>query len=201
MSQRNPLNERYQPNTEREGKTKKSASSAKPKRKASEGVHMQRTTKTKEEKRKEQSAKRKEDRARINASGGPQDPEYKKWRKVWWATMILTAVCTFLYMVLAGKEGIAGRLAAPILIAAYVLLIAAIFIEFKFCRPIRKRFEQSIANMTVAQKRKYDAKIAAEREAERAAKAAKKAKRRGNKAKADEVAEMIEQENDEESEK
>lgn len=196
MSTRNPLNERYQNNNERGGKTKRSASSAKPKRKASEGVHLERTTKTKEEKRKEQSAKRREDRARVQASGGPQDPTYKKWRKIWWATMGATAVCTFGYMVIAGRDGVPMSVANAVLVLAYVLLIAAIFIEFKFCRPIRKQFEQQISNMTVAEKRKYDARIAAQREAEKAEKQARKNRRRsgGNKQKADEVADIIESE-------
>lgn len=201
MSQRNPMNERYSPNADRDGKTRKSASSAKPKRKASEGVRVKQTTKTKEQKRKEATARRKEDRTRVQSSGGPKTPEYKKWRKVWWTLMVITIVLTFFYMILASNASVNKIIPTTALVAAYGTLIAAVVIEFKCCRPIRKEFERKIANMTVAQKRKYDQEVAIEQAEKRAATTGwygfvnKLAKVMGkDKGKADEVGEMVEKE-------
>lgn len=168
MSQRNPMNERYRPDAERDGRSRKSATSAKPKRKASEGIHVQKTTKTKDEKRKEASARRKDDRIRVQSSGGPQDPEYKRWRKIWWTLMAVTIAFTFVYMILATNESVPHNIPVISLVAAYICLILAVIVEFKFCRPIRKEFERKISNMTVAQKRKYDEELAAKREADHA---------------------------------
>ena len=203
MAQRNPMNERYNPDLDHGGKTKKSAASAKPKRKASEGVRVQFSSanKTKEQKRKEASERRKEDRSRIYASGGPQDPVYKKWRKVWWTLMILTALCTGAYVVLAPRGGTLATAGTVTLVLAYIMLAAAVFIEFKFCRPIRKQFERQMNNMTVAQKRRYDAKIAEERAQKKAEKAARGGLFGGNKKKADAVAKEIEEEEEQASKK
>ena len=57
MSQRNPMNDRYQTDEHR-GQTRKSAASAKPKTKAASSVRMQPTVKTKQQKKAEKRVQR-----------------------------------------------------------------------------------------------------------------------------------------------
>lgn len=184
MSQRSPLNQRNLNNDLVTGTTRKSASSAKPKRQAAESVHVVRSDapKSKKDRKRAQRAqlskRNKEDEHRLAMSGGPTDPAYKKWRRVWWATMIATIVFIMSYAIAGGSFNVSGPILTFLMVMAYVMLAAAVIVEFKFCRPIRKDFEKSIRNMSSSQKKRFDAEIAI-REAE---KEAAKQERRENSA-------------------
>ena len=65
MSQRNPMNDRYTTD-DRKGQTRKSAATMKPKSKAASTVHVQSTTKTKQQKKAEQK-KAQEAKAKAKA--------------------------------------------------------------------------------------------------------------------------------------
>ena len=102
MSQRNPMNDRYQ--SEVKGQTKKSAASAKPKSKAAASVYIKPSGHTPQEKKaikKQQRAKQAElDRMFYN----PPTERYKKLRRIWWFCLIAAIVLTVLGMVLPSRR-------------------------------------------------------------------------------------------------
>ena len=88
MSQRNPMNERYQ-SEDHQGKTRKSAASAKPKSKAAASVVVQTSSKTPQQKKADAKAARRkaqdEQRALDRKYYTPDTKEYKRLRRLWWA--------------------------------------------------------------------------------------------------------------------
>ena len=85
MSQRNPMNDRYQTDEHR-GQTRKSAAAMKPKSKAAASVRVQPNEKTKQQKKAEKKAGPAASRASsIGKYYNPPTPEYKRLRKIWWA--------------------------------------------------------------------------------------------------------------------
>lgn len=143
MSQRNPLNERYTDDA-RQGKTRKSAASAKPTSKAASSVHEP-AAKSKKEKKAEQEARERKVRERRGVTGTNiteaelrQLPEYKTLRRWWWVCLIaaiaLTAF-TWIYGAVSGSE----RVSLIPLIAAWVFIIIAFYIDFWKIRKLRNQ--------------------------------------------------------------
>lgn len=149
MTQRNPMNKRYQ-QEEKKGSTRKSAASAKPAMQASASV---RTPGSKAPKTRYQRAKnraiakeQKDERTRANSKAAkskyfvPDTPEYRKWRKWWWISIIAALVLTTL--------SFAGSVISPdnptftyvTLGAGYVVLFIAIWIDLGKVRKIRKSY-------------------------------------------------------------
>jgi hypothetical protein len=126
MAQRSPTNARYQKYTKPEGKTRRSAASAKPKRDSGKTAAVSKSSS------KSAAAQRK--------VVVPTSPEYRKWRNIWWA-------CLGVGFALALVSGIAflvlpqGTVARPvlngILFVCYGFLIASMFIDYKRVRPAR----------------------------------------------------------------
>ena len=201
MSQRNPMNERYQ-NEDREGQTRKSAASAKPKRKAGETVVVKDAPKTDAEKRKEASAKRKQEQKRISAAGNPTSPEYKKFRKIWWILLGVAVGMTALSWVFQVWLPDVKNISYVVLALAYTGIIGAFYVDYKYVRPIRTAHQNKAAKpLSKNKQRQLDKKMAEEAAAKAAGKEAKKqgggiASRFSmkNKRKADEVGALIEEE-------
>ena len=93
MTQRNPMNERYQ-SEDRKGATRKSAASAKPVSKAASSVRIQSTKKTPQQKKAERKQQRAKDAQRDRQFYNPPTAEYKRLRKIWWVCLILAIILT-----------------------------------------------------------------------------------------------------------
>ena len=187
MSQRNPMNERYT-GEDRAGKTRKSAASAKPSSRAAASVRVESPSsgkkgRTKAGQKASNKAKRRSAEAERYSLREFDSPEYKKWRNIWWSTiigaMVLTGVSLFLF------NGIGTSFGIVALVAGYALLAASIIIDIKKVRKLRnehyafvKEDRSKEATKTRKEKkaeyRQVEATMVAEAEAKEAAKEAKR---------------------------
>ena len=150
MSQRNPMNERY--TEERAGKTRKSAASAKPTSRAASSVRMQSTKQEKPKglfarataKANKDSAQKASDKAKKRnaredrfAYREPENPEYKKWRRIWWGLIIAALVLTAGSMFLL--NGVGSQAGMITLGAGYIALAAAIVVDLRKVRRLRDK--------------------------------------------------------------
>lgn len=170
MSQRNPMNERYQTD-ERKGQTRKSAASAKPKTKAASSVRVQTTTKTPKEKKAARKAQERQDRTTANKYYQPDNPEYKRLRKIWWilliGAIIATALSFYLRMQAENNEALYTA-STVILIGGYIAIVCALILDFTKIRKMRKAYQAEM----IALEKKNSKKL--RRMEEEAAKAAGK---------------------------
>ncbi len=122
MARRSPLNPRYQKNTGPAGKTRRSASSAKPKREA--GGHAP-------------APKKAKPTLREALRGGPSTPEMKRWRQIWWGAIGAAFVVALLAaFVPAVKNNRVLLLAATV--AYLVFLGGAVYIDLGIIRKLRR---------------------------------------------------------------
>lgn len=145
MTQRNPMNERYQNTDEkRTGKTRKSAASAKPTTKAASSVRIVGNSEPKSQSRyakaqrrvnaqkNQQQAKKRDSTAYYK----PTSPEYKKWRKIWIALIVVALVATSVSFWLSGRFG--SRISLYALLAlGYAALIGAVVVDMTKVRKAR----------------------------------------------------------------
>lgn len=149
MTQRNPMNERYQQD-EKRGSTRKSAASAKPVMEA--GASIRTPSNKKKPKSRYQRARNKaiaqDKNARANSREArskyfvPDTPEYRKWRKYWWISIIVALILTTL--------SFAGSVIAPdnpwftyiTLGGGYIVLFIAIWIDLGKVRKLRKNYRE-----------------------------------------------------------
>ena len=172
MSQRNPMNDRYQ-NDEHTGKTRKSAATAKPKAKAAASVHIQPTTKTPQQKKAERKAQQKRDRAKQAELDrkyyNPPTKEYKNLRKMWWGALILAILMVALSWI--------GRTWEPVWLSyvalglAYVFIIAAFYIDFSKIRKVRRAYQAEMEARKTKEQRALEKAAKAEERARKAAEA------------------------------
>ena len=138
MSQRNPMNDRYQTDKVK-GQTKKSAAQAKPKSKAAASVYVRSSKPTPQEKkaiRKQERAKAAErDRMFYN----PPTKRYKDLRRLWWILLISAIVLTVVSFF--GQQYMSPTLTMVTLIAAYACIIAALYVDFSKIRKERRRYQ------------------------------------------------------------
>lgn len=127
MTQRNPMNERYQ-SEDRKGATRKSAASAKPVSKAASSVRIESTKKTPQQKKAERKQQRAKDAERDRQFYNPPTAEYKRLRKIWWVCLILAIILTVVSF--AGNNlGMPAPIMYVTLALAYVFIIAALYID------------------------------------------------------------------------
>lgn len=142
MSQRNPMNDRYQSDVK--GQTKKSAASMKPKSKAAASVYIKPSGHTPQEKKaikKQQRAKQAElDRVFYN----PPTERYKKLRRIWWFCLIAAIVLTVLGMVLPNLFPGAVWASWGCIIPAYAFIIAAVWLDFSKIRKVRREYQMEM---------------------------------------------------------
>lgn len=189
MTQRNPMNERYQNTDEKKtGKTRKSAASAKPVTKAASSVHIEgKAPKPKGRfARAQQRAQAPTNKQRSSNERyfQPDTPEYRTWRRIWWILIIVALVFTSLSFFATGR--FESRTPMYVLLGTgYASLIAAIIIDVTKVRKIRKGAAAvqsgSKSKAATAQRKAEKAKraeeeqrAAEEKEAKEAARAEKK---------------------------
>ena len=169
MSQRNFMNDRYQDEGPK-GTTRKSAASAKPKTKAAASVHIQSSTKTPQQKKAEQKAKRKAERAKQNELDrkyyNPPTAEYKRLRRLWWVVLIAAVVMVALSWFARSWEPV--WISYVTLGLSYALIILAFYIDFSKIRKCRRKYQAEMEAMNTKESRRAEkAKRAADREAEK----------------------------------
>lgn len=146
MSQRNPMNERYNSDTKR-GVTRKSAASAKPKSKAAGTVTVGTKKKTPAERKAAQKAARKAEQDRQRELDKkyykPDTERYKKLRRTWWLALIGAVVCVCASWALRGVQP--DWLAIVALFLAYGLIIFAFYIDFSKIRKERRAYQERMA--------------------------------------------------------
>ena len=193
MSQRNPMNERYT-SEERPGKTRKSAASAKPATKAASSVRVQgqksdkpkglfakaRTEANKSEAKSKSNAKSSQSKA-TTVYNVPTD-EYRKWRRLWMATLVAAITFTVLSFAAMNMPQFAeSQLAMVTLGMGYVFLAAAIIIDIAKVRKIRQAYNETVVNnrsKEATKSRKEQKAAAREQEALRREEAERKAAER-----------------------
>lgn len=164
MSQRNPMNERYQ-NDEHQGKTRKSAASAKPKSAAASSVYIKPKTKTKADKKAARRAERQKQAELERKYANPPTEEYKRLRKIWWVLLIGAIICLAASFFLRDALGEFGFMI--ILVLSYVFIIAALWLEFSKMKKVRRAYQEKM------EAKKTKAQRAQERREKAEAKAAK----------------------------
>ena len=142
MTQRNPMNERYQ-NTEekKQGKTRKSAASAKPVTKAASSVRIEGPA-PKPQGRLARAQRRAQSNQNSSRSSKerylqPATPEYKKWRRIWWILILGALIFTTISFFSTGHFE-TMTFTDSMLGVSYVLLVAAIVLDVTKIRKIRK---------------------------------------------------------------
>ena len=166
MSQRNPMNDRYQTDEHR-GQTRKSAATMKPKTKAASSVRIQPTVKTTEI-----------DRQYYN----PPTPEYKRLRKIWWGLLIGAIVMTA--MSWFGRTFLPEVGTYVVLGLAYVCIIGALYVDFSKIRKVRRAYQEEMMSkktkeMRAAEKQQKAAQRAAKQKVEEAPAVEEAPKKRG----------------------
>ncbi len=129
MGQRSPHNARYQKHTKPEGKTRRSAASVKPKRDAGGTAQSSKS-----------SSKKSSAKSKYLV---PETPEYRKWRRVWWAALGGSAACALLFL---GADYLArqGIFEMPpgvrfgLLAVCYVFLGIGMYVDWRKVRPARE---------------------------------------------------------------
>jgi Flp pilus assembly protein TadB len=137
------MNPRYQKNTAPAGKTKRSASAAKPKREA--GAQTGSTSV------KKSSATKPAQRQSLREAwrSMPSSPEMKRWRRIWLA---LIAAALLVAVVVGFVPGIRdNRTALMAGTVVYVITLgAAVYIDFAVIRPLRNK---AVAEQKAAEKK------------------------------------------------
>ncbi len=205
MSQRNPLNDRYQNADERKGTTRRSAASAKPATKAASSVRIQgkveepkglfarataqanKTQAVKNSKAK-QTDKARAERRREQAIRAkyykPDTPEYTKWKRVWWGMLGGALVTTSLSFWMSTQENLL-HYSYIVIGLSYFLLIMAIVFDFGYLRKLRNEYQDRMVAEEKSKKNSARRKeqAAEERrlakEAEAAAEAGEEEEKRG----------------------
>ena len=164
MSQRNPLNDRYQTDEVR-GKTRKSAASAKPKSQAAASVVVKAPKKDPKQRRAEEKAARKkaqeQQRELDRKYYTPDTDRYRKLRKIWWALLVGAVLCTLVSFFF--RSQLPDGVALAVLLAAYALIIAAFYIDFSKIRKERRAYQERM--LALEEKQKREEKEAARRNA------------------------------------
>ena len=183
MSQRNPMNDRYQTD-EHKGQTRKSAASAKPKTKAASSVRMEPAVKTKQQKKAAQKAERSKQTQLDRKYYNPPTPQYKKLRKIWWGLLIAAIVFTALSFL--GRTWLPEVASYIVLGVAYACIIGALYVDFSKIRKVRRAYQEEMENSKSKEQRALEKQQKAEQKAAQLAAAEKaesgevdKAKKRG----------------------
>ena len=163
------MNDRYNEEN-RTGKTRKSSASVKPKTARAATV---RDPAPKSKKQKKEEAKERERQAAEKASYMQASYEttegYKRLRRIWWMLLAGAIVCTAASFAFTRDETL-NQFSMAVMILAYVLIIAAFYIDLGKIRKERKIYNASLANNKSKEARREQKRLKAEkREQEREA--------------------------------
>ncbi len=157
MSQRNPMNDRYQTDEHR-GQTRKSAATLKPKTKPASTVRVQPATKTKQQKKAEKKAERAR-RAELDRKYyNPPTKEYKRLRTIWWVIMgaaVVLIATSFLV------RNVSETVSFVMLALIYALMLVALYLEFFKIRKLRKSYQAGMASKKTKEQRAAEKEIKA----------------------------------------
>ena len=161
MSQRNPMNERYN-EEKRSGKTRKSSASAKPKatRAATVRDPAPKSKKQKKEEARERERKLAQKEGALNGRYEETDG-YKRLRKFWWAALIGAIAFTALSFVLQRYENM-QQVSMAVMIIAYALIILAFYIDLGKIRKERRLYNASMLTSKSKEARKEQKRLRAE---------------------------------------
>lgn len=185
MSQRNPMNDRYN-DEKRSGKTRKSSASAKPKAQRAATVRdpAPKSKKQKKEERRERE-RQAEQKASMVQSRFEDTEGYKRLRRMWWVFLVAAVLSTALTFFLSSQrssffgeggpgyggdalflgfmdESMASGLGTALLVMAYAFIIIAFYIDLGRIRKERKIYNASILNDKSKAARKEQKRIKAE---------------------------------------
>ena len=142
MTQRNPMNDRYQSDAPK-GQTKRSASSLKPKTKAASSVYIRSNEKTPQEKKAIRKEQRRKQHELDSMYYNPPTEAYKRLRRMWWVflgiAIALTALALFIPNIFDN-----AALTWIFLIPAYACIIVALWIDFSKIRKVRQAYQQEM---------------------------------------------------------
>lgn len=161
MSQRNPLNERYN-DENRTGKTRKSSASAKPKaaRAATVRDPAPKTKKQKKEEARERERKAAQ-KANVLEARFEETEGYKRLRRYWWIALGSAIACTAASFIMQNNAALQPfSMAAMIL--AYVLIIVAFWIDLGKIRKERKIYNAALVTNKSKEARREQKRIRAE---------------------------------------
>lgn len=182
MSQRNPMNERYQ-SDEKLGKTRKSASAAKPVTRAASTTSAP-APKTKKQKRAEARAREEKEMQKAREMGVDSNnmptTQYHTLRRQYWICLIGAIIATAVSFLFSTMESPWSDYSMGCLILAYILIIGALYIDMAKLRKIRKGYNAQVMHGKSKADRKLQKERAAKareqkKEAEEAYAAAKEA--------------------------
>ena len=134
------MNERYQTD-EHQGKTRKSASQAKPVTKAASTTSdpLPKTKKQKRQEERERIRKEEEKARKIGMSSSALlSVQYRNWRRAYWVCLVGAAVTAILSFVIAGMGDQYSEMSGTMLIVAYVLIFLALYIDIGKVRKLRR---------------------------------------------------------------
>lgn len=164
MSQRNPMNDRYTTD-DHKGQTRKSAATMKPKTKAASSVRVQSTTKTKQQKKTEQKAARQKQSQVDRKYYNPPTAEYKKLRRLWWI-LLVGAIAMTAFSWLSRSWFPNNEMVSFVCLGlAYVLIIAALYIDFSKIRKVRRAYQEEMEAKKTKEVRAMEKKAKAEKQA------------------------------------
>ena len=168
MTQRNPLNDRYNNADEkRTGKTRKSSASAKPKAQRAATVRdpAPKTKKQKKEEARERERKAAE-KASVARSLFEDTPTYKRLRRFWWIALGVAIACTAASFAIQTYAKEIGGLAMALMVIAYSSIIFAFYLDFGKIRKERKLYNASVISSKSKEARREQKKIRAEQRAQ-----------------------------------
>jgi hypothetical protein len=132
MARRSPTNPRYQKYTGPEGKTRKSASAAKPKKASSAS--------SKPSSSKSSGGTKPKSRSSAIAMRNPDTPEFRAYRRQWWIALVIGLTLTAVSWVFQTYVHTPWARSAQALTLgmAYAAIIYAFYIDWTKMRPMRK---------------------------------------------------------------
>lgn len=138
MSQRSPMNPRYQKGTEPKGQTRRSAASAKPKRDLAAGSGPRKS--------KSGAPAAKSSVKERYAATVPANPLYKSYRRVWWGALGIALLSLVISLAMSfepllswgGETG--AMVAASLSYGALGLIAYSWYIDLRKIRPIMKEW-------------------------------------------------------------
>ena len=156
------MNDRYN-DENKKGSTRKSSASAKPKTQRAATV---RDPAPKTKKQKKEEARERErvaaEKASFMESRFEDTDTYKRLRRIWWVLLVAAILCTVLSFVFSRNESL-NQFSMVVMILAYVLIIAAFYIDLGKIRKERKIYAASIANNKSKEARREQKRLRAEK--------------------------------------
>ena len=156
------MNDRYNEENKK-GSTRKSSASAKPKAQRAATVREP-APKTKKQKKEEARARERAaaEKASFMEFRFEDTDSYKRLRRIWWVLLVSAILCTALSFAFSRDENLSS-FSMVVMVLAYVLIIAAFYIDLGKIRKERKIYAASIANNKSKEARREQKRLRAEK--------------------------------------